>query len=72
MNLKPIQEVRIQQQWRGLVKRRGMMRIMARRRKAAVDAAADVDSTPLAGYTLYIRKSYRETPDARARGPLGQ
>ena len=33
--LEPIQEVGIQEQWAGLVKRRSMMRIMARRMEAA-------------------------------------
>jgi hypothetical protein len=38
-DLEPIQEVAIQGQRAGLVKRRSMMRIMARRTKAAADRA---------------------------------
>ncbi len=38
-DLEPIQEVRIQEQRVGLVNRRSMMRIIARRMKAAADRA---------------------------------
>src|SRR5271167_973252 len=58
--LEPIQEVAIQGQRAGLVKRRSMMRIMARRTKAAADRAYRSKSRARRRFRL-IQASVRST-----------